>query len=69
VKIGAHSTLCPGVKIGRNALVGAGSVVTKDVPANAVAAGNPARVIKKITDLVCYIGAFERPYVWPPYKE
>ncbi|MGB8657346.1 MAG: DapH/DapD/GlmU-related protein [Candidatus Zixiibacteriota bacterium] len=69
VKIGAHSTLCPGVKIGRNALVGAGSVVTKDIPANAVAAGNPARVIKKITDLVCYIGAFERPYVWPPYKK
>lgn len=69
VKIGAQSTLCPGVKIGRNALVGAGSVVTKDVPENSVVAGNPARVIKKIDELVCYIGAFERPYVWHPYKE
>jgi len=69
VKIGAGTVLCPGVKIGRNALVGAGSVVTKDIPEDAVAAGNPARVMKKIDELECYIGAFERPYVWPPYKE
>lgn len=44
--IGAGVTVLPGVTIGENAVVGAGSVVTKDVPDNAVAAGNPARIIK-----------------------
>ena len=50
-KIGANSTLLPGVIIGENALVGAGSVVTKDVPDGAVVAGNPARIIKSINEL------------------
>lgn len=50
-KIGANATLLPGVEIGENALVGAGSVVTKNVPANAVVAGNPARIIKKLSEL------------------
>jgi acetyltransferase-like isoleucine patch superfamily enzyme len=50
-KIGANSTLLPGVTIGRNALVGAGSVVTRDVPGNAVVAGNPARILKSLEDL------------------
>ncbi|MEM2905301.1 MAG: Gfo/Idh/MocA family oxidoreductase [Candidatus Bathyarchaeia archaeon] len=45
--IGANSVILPGVTIGRNALVGAGSVVTRDVPDNAVVAGNPARVMKR----------------------
>lgn len=40
--------ICPGVTIGRNAVVGAGAVVTKDVPDNVVVGGNPARIIKKI---------------------
>jgi UDP-2-acetamido-3-amino-2,3-dideoxy-glucuronate N-acetyltransferase len=44
--IGANATLLPGIIIGENAMVGAGSVVTKDVPSNAVVVGNPARVIK-----------------------
>ena len=44
--IGANSVILPGVTIGENALVGAGSVVTKDVPDNAVVAGNPAKVLK-----------------------
>ncbi len=50
-KIGANSTIMPGVVIGENALVGAGSVVVKDVPDNAVVVGNPARVIKTISEL------------------
>ena len=45
-KIGANATILPGIRIGKNALVGAGAVVTKDVPDNAVVAGNPARIIK-----------------------
>jgi len=48
-KIGANATILPGMKIGKNSLVGAGSVVTKDVGENDVVAGNPAAFIKKIT--------------------
>ena len=44
--IGANATILPGLKIGRNSMVGAGSVVTKNVPENSVVAGNPAKVIK-----------------------
>jgi acetyltransferase-like isoleucine patch superfamily enzyme len=50
-KIGANSTILPGVVVGENALVGAGSVVVRDVPDNAVVVGNPARVIGKSSDL------------------
>jgi acetyltransferase-like isoleucine patch superfamily enzyme len=50
-KIGANTTILPGVRIGRNALIGAGSVVTKDVPAGSVVVGNPARVINQIANL------------------
>lgn len=46
--IGADVTILPGVTIGENSVVGAGSVVTKDVPDNCVYAGNPARFIKEI---------------------
>jgi acetyltransferase-like isoleucine patch superfamily enzyme len=50
-KIGANATLLPGVVIGENALVGAGAVVIKDVPAGVVVAGNPARIIRQLKDL------------------
>jgi acetyltransferase-like isoleucine patch superfamily enzyme len=50
-KIGANSTILPGIVIGENALVGAGSVVVADVPDGAVVVGNPARIIKNIRDL------------------
>jgi UDP-2-acetamido-3-amino-2,3-dideoxy-glucuronate N-acetyltransferase len=46
--IGSNATIVCGVTIGENALIGAGAVVTKDVPANSVVVGNPARVIKKL---------------------
>lgn len=68
-RIGANSTILPGVKIGRNSLVGAGSVVVEDVPENSVVVGNPAKVIKKIDELTCPPGFFERPYIWPPYED
>lgn len=48
--IGANATICPGVTIGENSLVGAGSVVTKDIPANSVWFGNPAVEHGKIVD-------------------
>ena len=45
--IGANATILPGITIGRSALIGAGSVVTSDVPPYAIVIGNPARIIKK----------------------
>jgi acetyltransferase-like isoleucine patch superfamily enzyme len=48
--IGSGCTILSNVTIGENALVGAGSVVTKDVPPNTVVAGNPARVLRKLTE-------------------
>lgn len=63
-KIGANSTILPGVVIGRGALVGAGAVVVEDVPDRAVVIGNPARVIKLVDELECLKGFFERPYSW-----
>ena len=53
-KIGANVTILPGVIIGRGALVGAGSVVTQDIPPGKVAIGNPAHVIKDVSDLGAY---------------
>lgn len=46
--IGGHATICPGVTIGDRAVVGAGAVVIRDVPADSLAVGNPARVIKRL---------------------
>ena len=46
--IGTSSTILCGVVVGENAIVGAGSVVTRDVPANAVVAGSPARILRKV---------------------
>ena len=49
-RVGGGSVLLPGVTIGANALVGAGSVVTKDVPARAIVVGNPARTVGTVDD-------------------
>jgi acetyltransferase-like isoleucine patch superfamily enzyme len=53
-KIGANATLLPGVTIGVNALVGAGAVVTEDVPDGSVVVGNPARVVNIIEAIDAY---------------
>ena len=45
--IGGSAVICPGVRIGNGCVIGAGSVVTKDIPKGMVVAGNPARVIRK----------------------
>ena len=50
VWIGGNTVILPGVHIGSNTVIGAGSVVTKDIPDWCVAAGNPCRVVKKITE-------------------
>ena len=47
VSIGSNATILGGITIGENSLIGAGSVVTKDIPANVIAAGNPARILRK----------------------
>ena len=50
VWIGGNTVICPGVHVGDNVVIGAGSVVTKDIPDWCVAAGNPCRVLRKITE-------------------
>ena len=50
VWIGGNSVVCPGVHIGDHVVIGAGSVVTKDIPDWSVAAGNPCRVIRAVTE-------------------
>jgi acetyltransferase-like isoleucine patch superfamily enzyme len=48
--IGSGSTILSNISIGENAIIGAGSVVTKDVPANSIVAGNPARLLRQIDE-------------------
>ncbi len=67
-QLGANVTVLPYVVIGEHALIGAGSVVTHDIPARAVAYGNPACVVGTIDQLVCRKGFLERPYAHLPIK-
>lgn len=50
VWVGGGAIICPGVKIGARAVIGAGSVVTRDIPPNVFAAGNPCRVVREIKE-------------------
>ncbi len=50
VWVGGGAIICPGVKVGSRAVIGAGSVVTRDIPEGVFAAGNPCRVIREITE-------------------
>lgn len=52
VWLGMNVVVLKGVTIGRNSLIGAGSIVTKDIPANVVAAGNPCRIVKQLDESV-----------------
>ena len=68
VSIGANTTILPGLRIGAGSLIGAGSVVTKHIEAGSVAAGNPAHRIKAVSELVCFKGFYDRPYIWRESK-
>jgi len=61
-KIGGNTTLLPFVEIGAGSLIGAGSVVTRDIPPGVLAYGNPARVVKRVEELTCEFGFREGPY-------
>lgn len=69
VKVGGNVTILPRVRIGKNSLIGAGTVVTKDVPSNSVVVGNPGRVIENIKDLDCILGYYKVPYEWEEENE
>jgi acetyltransferase-like isoleucine patch superfamily enzyme len=61
-RIGVNVTILPHVCIGEGALIGAGSVVTHDIPAYTVAYGNPARPTRPVDDLPCPFDKVEQPY-------
>jgi acetyltransferase-like isoleucine patch superfamily enzyme len=65
--IGAGAVVMPGVTVGRRAVVGALALVTQDVPDEMVVVGNPARVLKRVDELECWPGLYERPYIWSEY--
>lgn len=64
VFIGHGATILPGVTIGPRAIVGAGSVISKDVPPNSVVAGNPARFIRTLDEHVERMQARTESYPW-----
>lgn len=63
-KIGGNVTIGPRITIGENSLIGMGSVVTKDIPDNVLAYGNPARVVCGVDEMGCKAGYFDKAYEW-----
>ena len=61
-QIGVNVTLLPFVTIGEGAVIGAGSVVTKDVPPHTLAYGNPARAVRDVREMRCSLGYVDGPY-------
>lgn len=61
-RIGANATLLSHIAIGEYSFIGAGSVVTKDVPPKSLIYGNPGRIIKSVDELKCSLGVVDRPY-------
>jgi len=64
VSVGGNVTLLPGVTIGKDSLVGAGSVVVKNIPPRTVVVGNPAKVVKRTDSLKCLKKFYKKPYEW-----
>lgn len=62
VQVGAGAVLLPFIRVGAGSVIGAGAVVTSDVPPESVVAGNPARVIRRRDELVCATGITDAPY-------
>lgn len=63
--VGAAATVLPGVHIGAHALVGAGSVVTRDVDPESLVVGSPATLVGSVRDVTCAHGAIGQVYPWP----
>jgi acetyltransferase-like isoleucine patch superfamily enzyme len=61
-RIGVNVTLLPHITIGEGAFIGAGSVVTRDIPAHTLAYGNPARPVRAVEELPCPFDLVEQPY-------
>ena len=68
-RIGGGVTLLPGVVVGENAFVAAGSLVTKDIPDGMLAMGVPAKVVKPVSEMDCQFAYYEHPFMWPPYEK
>jgi acetyltransferase-like isoleucine patch superfamily enzyme len=62
VKVGVNATLLPHIEIGESSLIAAGAVVTRDVPPLSLVVGNPGRVVKKVTEVECFVGVKPRAY-------
>jgi acetyltransferase-like isoleucine patch superfamily enzyme len=65
--VATHAVVMPGVEIGRHAVVGAKALVTRDVPAESVVAGVPAKVVCRVQDVRCKEGRLEQVYPWPTH--
>ena len=63
-KIGGNVTIGPRVTIGENSMIGMGAVVTKNIPDNVLAYGNPARVVCGVDEMGCEAGYFDKAYEW-----
>ena len=68
-QVGINCSILPRVIIGEQAVIGSGSVVTKDIPPGMVAYGNPAKTVCHIEDIVCSLGIIDKPYNAPLISE
>ncbi|NVM01964.1 MAG: hypothetical protein HWN67_06490 [Candidatus Helarchaeota archaeon] len=64
VIVGSIGVLLPRITVGKSAIIGALSLVTRDVPPETIVMGNPAKVVKNIRDIKCPLGIIDHPYPW-----